>query len=57
MYRLRLYSYVRPQTPVIYKWDNCRANMPTDKDKNLYWYAYEYNPVVGITLPPKQPHC
>ena len=55
MYRLRLYSYIRPQTPVTYKQDNCRANTPTDKDKNSCQYAYEYDPVAGITLPPEQP--
>ena len=28
MYGLRLCSHVRPQTPVTYEQDNCRANMP-----------------------------
>ena len=45
-----------PQTPITYKQDNCRANTPTDKDKNLYQYAYKYDPIASITLPPKQPH-
>ena len=55
MYRLRLYSYVRPQTPVTYKQDNCRANTPMEKDKYLCQYAYKYNPVASITLLPKRP--
>ena len=32
---------MRPQTPVIYEQDNCRANTPMDKDKDSYQYAYE----------------
>ena len=55
MYGPRLPSHVRPQTPVTYEWDNCRANTPTDKDKNSCQYAYEYDPVAGIILPPKRP--
>ena len=55
MYGLRLCSHVRPQTPVTYKQDNCRANTPTDKDKDSCQYAYEYDPVAGITLPPERP--
>ena len=38
-----------------YEQDNCRANTPTDKDKNSCQYAYEYDPVAGITLPPERP--
>ena len=38
-----------------YEQDNCRANTPTDKDKDSCQYAYEYDPVTGITLPPEQP--
>ena len=34
MYGPRLCSHVRPQTPVTYEQDNCRANTPMDKDKN-----------------------
>ena len=26
-------------------------------DKNLCWYAYKYDPVAGIILPPKRPYC
>ena len=55
MYRPRLCSHVRPQTPVTYKRDNCRANTPMDKDKDSCQYAYEYDPVAGIILPPKRP--
>ena len=44
-----------PQTPVTYEQDNCRANTPTDKDKDSCQYAYEYDPVAGITLPPERP--
>ena len=43
MYGLRLCSHVRPQTPVTYKQDNCRANTPTDKDKDLCQYACNPN--------------
>ena len=46
---------MRPQTPVTYEQDNCRANTPTDKDKDSCQYAYEYDPVAGITLLPEQP--
>ena len=56
MYGLRLCSYMRPQTPVTYERDNRRANTPTDKDKDSCQYAYEYDPVAGITLPPKRPY-
>ena len=38
-----------------YEQDNCRANTPTDKDKDSCQYAYEYDPVAGITLPPERP--
>ena len=55
MYGPRLCSYVRPQMPVTYEQDNCRANTPTDKDKDSCQYAYEYDPVAGIILPPKRP--
>jgi hypothetical protein len=55
MYGLRLYSHVRPQTPVTYERDNRRANTPTDKDKNSYRYAYKYDPVASIILPPERP--
>jgi hypothetical protein len=33
MYGPRLRSHVRPQTPVTYEWDNCRANTPTDRQE------------------------
>ena len=36
-----------------YKQDNCRTNTPTDKDKDSCQYAYKYNPVTSIILPPK----
>ena len=55
MYGLRLCSYVRPQTPMTYEQDNCRANTPTDKDKDSCQYAYEYDPIAGIILPPEWP--
>jgi hypothetical protein len=55
MYGPRLRSHVRPQTPVTYERDNRRANTPTDKDKDSCQYAYEYDPVAGITLPPERP--
>ena len=55
MYRLRLYSYIHPQTPVTYKQDNCHTNTPMDKDKDSCQYAYKYDFVISITLPPKQP--
>jgi hypothetical protein len=29
----RLHSHVRPQTPVTYEQDNCRANTPTDRQE------------------------
>ena len=51
----RLHSHVRPQTPVTYEQDNCRANTPTDKDKDSCQYAYEYDPVAGIILLPERP--
>ena len=31
--------------------------MPTDKDKDSCQYAYEYDFIASITLPPKQPRC
>ena len=46
---------MRPQTPVTYEQDNCRANTPMDKDKNSCRYAYEYDSVAGIILPPERP--
>ena len=55
IYRLRLYSHMHPQTPVTYEQDNYCANTPMDKDKNSYWYAYEYNSIISITLLPKWP--
>ena len=33
MYGPRLHSHVRPQTPVTYEQDNCRANTPTDRQE------------------------
>ena len=55
IYGLRLCNYMHPQTPVTYKQDNCYTNTPMDKDKDLCQYAYKYNPVASITLPPKRP--
>ena len=46
---------MRPQTPVTYEQDNCRANTPMDKDKDSCQYAYKYDPVASITPPPKRP--
>ena len=44
IYGQRLRSHMRPQTPVTYEQDNCRADLPT-----------EYDPVAGIVLPPERP--
>ena len=33
IYGQRLRGHVRPQTPVTYKWDNCRTNIPTDRQE------------------------
>ena len=54
IYGQRLCSHVRPKRP----WPtNETTAMPIHLriDKNLCQYAYEYDPVAGITLPPEQP--
>ena len=57
MYGPRLCSYVRPQTPVTYEQDNCRANTPTDKDKDSCQYTYERDNCRANTPTEYEPRC
>ena len=39
IYGQRLRSHVRPQTPVTYERDNCRANTPTEYEPRCWHYT------------------
>ena len=45
---------MRPQTPVTYEQDNCRANTPTNTTPLLALHCHPNDPVAGTVLLPTQ---
>ena len=54
IYGPRLRTHVRPQTPVSYEQDNCRANTPTNTTPLLALHCHPNDPVAGTVLLPNQ---